>query len=241
MCAQEPMRLQDHQVLLIVSECLQVGLGRLGHRPRATHQREGAIAGREDMRLHHLLGDEAHIEVPNRVFLHAVHCVPQLKALGVRLRQAVQLLAQEDVLRGLVRIDQAHPRRVLRLAQHRGEDLVARGQAGPTGDERDPVAPRRLTSQGEGAGALVDELTERAFHVDRVSDLHGLQMLGHLAALRELRMDSGEVDLNKEVHVTKGGVVGHRRVRPHDRGPVDLGLQQHVRACRQAKPHVLGR
>lgn len=48
---------------------------------------------------------------------------------------------------------------------------------------------------GESAVTEVDETAGRASDVDRVTYAEGLEVLGHLAAFREFRMDVLEVDL----------------------------------------------
>ena len=87
--------------------------------------------------------------------------------------------------------------------------------------------------------ALVDQVSGGAPHVDGVADGETLQVLGHLAALGELGVGVGGVDLDHEVHVAEVLVTGGGGVGPHHEAAVDPGGEVNMLADGQAEA-VLG-
>ena len=87
--------------------------------------------------------------------------------------------------------------------------------------------------------ALVDQVSGGAPHVDGVADGETLQVLSHLAALGELGVGVGGVDLHHEVHVAEVLVTGGGGVGPHHEAAVDPGGEVNVLADGQAEA-VLG-
>ena len=58
-----------------------------------------------------------------------------------------------------------------------------------------------VLADGELAPSVVDEESGGAADVDAVADLHVVQILRHLAAVRKLGVDVLEVHLDHQVHV----------------------------------------
>mmetsp|Transcript_42418 Transcript_42418/g.107822 ORF Transcript_42418/g.107822 Transcript_42418/m.107822 type:complete len:224 (-) Transcript_42418:2106-2777(-) len=211
-------------------------LRRRCHGRRSTHQSDGAFVGREHVGLKHLLGHESHIKGPSNALGHAVHCVPQLESIRTSPCLFVKILAQKDVVRRLVRIEHADLRVVLGILQDGAQHLVARREACTTGDQNDPLALPRLVVPSEGSQTFVNEFTDRALDVDAVADLHGVQVLRHLAPIGKTWVHARSIDLHEQVDVAHGTVIRHGRVRPHDQFAVDPRLQQHVHARREPQP-----
>mmetsp|Transcript_535 Transcript_535/g.1714 ORF Transcript_535/g.1714 Transcript_535/m.1714 type:complete len:560 (+) Transcript_535:370-2049(+) len=229
---------EGEDVVIRVAQLVEVGdTGLFLHDRGPAHDCDGVGRRREQVLPQHLRRNETDVEAPALVALsQTVHCVPELKAVGVVCRELLQLLPGQDVGGRAIGIEQLHLRPVLGIAEHGIGNLVARGEPGAAGDHGDPAAAVGLPVVCELPSAQVHELAQRALHVDRVADLHGVQVLRHLAALGEGGVLTGGVNLDQEVHVAQGLVVCHGRVGPHHRLILDAGLEEHVHACGQAQP-----
>mmetsp|Transcript_51375 Transcript_51375/g.137409 ORF Transcript_51375/g.137409 Transcript_51375/m.137409 type:complete len:203 (+) Transcript_51375:9-617(+) len=158
--------------LLRMPQLLEVGqAGVLQHGRRAAHKRHRVLVRREKMIADHVLIYEALAVAPLLALGHAVHGVPDLEAVGVLLGHELQLLLRQDVVRRLVRVEQADLRLVGGVPQDRGRHLVAGGEARAAGYQRDALDTVFPASVGEHSLASVDDLAKGSLHVDGVAYL----------------------------------------------------------------------
>ena len=229
-------------VVSAVADLDEVGDARLlVHDRRAAHEADRVRARREEGLRDHRVADVADVVLPlaGVALGDPVHRVPDLEAGGEPLDEVVDEVLRQDVVRRLVGEEHLHLGRVVRVGEDAVRRLVRQGDARAPSDQGHLRALPRLVHPGEVALALVLELAERPLHLDRVADLHAVQVLRHLAALGEPGVHVLEVDLDDQVHVAAGEIVGDGRVRPHDHLALVPGLQEHVLARGQAEHHVL--
>mmetsp|Transcript_33697 Transcript_33697/g.104027 ORF Transcript_33697/g.104027 Transcript_33697/m.104027 type:complete len:305 (+) Transcript_33697:108-1022(+) len=230
--------LENHEAGRREPDLLKVGLARVrDHRRRAAHEDEGVVRGARQVLADHVLVDEARAVLPP--LRGAIERVPHLDArvLGALL----QLWAQQDVLLGLVREDERHGCLILRVLEHGPHHLQQRGDPGATADHRQVLDLKRLATHGALAAAKVFEAARRAAELERVDALlQRVHVLGHDAAVRELRVHARTVHLDHEIDEALVVIAGDRGVRALHVVPLDVRHDHHVLADRKTE-HVVRR
>mmetsp|Transcript_66278 Transcript_66278/g.104948 ORF Transcript_66278/g.104948 Transcript_66278/m.104948 type:complete len:201 (-) Transcript_66278:302-904(-) len=153
------------------------------------------------------------------------------------LGQVFQDVSHQDVIWSAVGIEEAHFRGVLGVSENGCQHLVTRCETSAAGNHGDFLAEAGLAMHEAPAPSLVNKLPNGSFHINRIANLHAVQMLRHFAAFGELWMDTLEVHLHKEVHIAQSAVICHGRVGPHHRLAINLGLQGHVLTSGKPKSH----
>mmetsp|Transcript_43626 Transcript_43626/g.104011 ORF Transcript_43626/g.104011 Transcript_43626/m.104011 type:complete len:271 (-) Transcript_43626:1696-2508(-) len=244
--------LEAKNVLVAEAHGLQRGAARLvKHHRRPAHDTNAILGSSEERGPRHVFINEAHeafpllplpllcrrADVRLSEVAHLVHGKGQPEAVRMLRCEFFQSLACQDVIRCAVGVQESHLGRVLWVSQDRREHLIAWREARAARNHRNLRAEAWLSVHSVVAFAFVHKFADGALYIDAVSNLHGVQVLGHLAAFREVGMHALEVHLHQEVHVAQRAVISHRRVGPHHWLAVNLRLERHMQACGQAQPH----
>mmetsp|Transcript_10106 Transcript_10106/g.28983 ORF Transcript_10106/g.28983 Transcript_10106/m.28983 type:complete len:293 (-) Transcript_10106:376-1254(-) len=148
----------------------------------------------------------------------------------------VEHVAQQDVVGGLVGVDEPAHRGVHLVGQDGLDHLERRRQARAAAQEAQRARPPPLAVNLELPAPRVLEVEQRAADLDRVAHGHGLEVLAHLAARREPRVGPRPVHLDDEVEVPDGVVRAGRGVGAVHHLARDGGREHDVPAQRQAQP-----
>mmetsp|Transcript_19929 Transcript_19929/g.49491 ORF Transcript_19929/g.49491 Transcript_19929/m.49491 type:complete len:799 (+) Transcript_19929:251-2647(+) len=146
----------------------------------------------------------------------------------------VDLLAEKDVLLGLVAVDEVELGFVGRVPDDVLGDLEEGRDARAAADEAKARHVHLALLELDLAGGKVVDLAEGAADVKRVADLEGVKVLRQLAAFREPR-GALEVHLDDKVKVADLLVGGRGRVGSGHHLAVDVGAHEHVLAEREAE------
>jgi len=195
----------------------------LEHSRRTADENEDIGRRLGELLLDHVLGDVTHTILPGvRVGRSTVDLVPELEVVRSLCGALIELLATHDVAHGLVTENEGHLGLVLRIVSNRTDDLKHRGDASTAGDHSDLVhldggsghdAVGVDLSDGELTIALVDETTDGTKEADSLADFEVLEVVTH--ATRWMAAHGG-IDLDDEVDVALGVVVGDRSVAARD-------------------------
>ena len=183
----------------------------------------------------HLLVQEALAVVPG--FRGSVHRVPELEALRMIIPQFLQLRPQQEVLLSLVGKAQVAHRVIIRVfhdgadhLQHWGDARSSRKHAHRLHCLDDRVG-FLVRTDGKLSFALVDQQPIWASELNGASNLHALQVLGHLPSSGKLGVGVFEVNLDGQVHKALV-ITGDGRVGPNDQVPIDSSREVDVLALR---------
>lgn len=188
------------------------------HHPwRPTKQRPILCSRRRKMLLHHLPIHKPAISCPLGIRL-AEHIV-QLKFIRAFLRKGIKFRAQQDVVFGVVCIQQRDARGVLRVLANSPDELVHWHYTRAAGDHGDVLCIL--------AGVLHCALGPA--DVDWLSDGHVFEVACHRAV---------RVNFDEKRNAAKVIVIGNWGVGPGDGLAVDGCAQGDVLACWEAKDIV---
>lgn len=177
--------------------------GEVDHRRRAAHDGHGVGRRWEQVVFDHLVIDEADAVLPG--LRGAVDGVPDLKLLLVLGRQHVQVVAQQNVLFGLIGIEQSQLSIVAALLEDFVDELKHWSDAGAASNHVDLLDIHdlwRVLAQlldRELSVAEVLKLAGWAAEGNLVSHLHLVEELRHLATIRELGMDVLAIHFHNQV------------------------------------------
>ena len=168
----------------------------------------------------------------------AIESIPKMEAriLGT----SFEFGAEEDISFSLIGEDEPHFSLVFGVSQNSANNLKHGSDTSAASDEGHLLDGLGLVVVGarlelEDTLALVVEATSGALDVDGVADLELLEVLGHLATVREFGVDTSEVDLDDELDETKVGVAGDGSVAASNDFVVDGGAERHVLADGKSK------
>lgn len=139
------------------------------------------------------------------------HYVVNLQCVWVLLLKFIYLTLYQHILRCVVRKKETNTTAVL-ITNHRIQQTPTRSDTSPASDEPDlfpnwfPILSFKITV------AHILQLLQRSLHIEHVSNIHSLQILGHLATLREINRWS--VHFDDKVDSAALIDVGNRRVLP---------------------------
>mmetsp|Transcript_34737 Transcript_34737/g.81180 ORF Transcript_34737/g.81180 Transcript_34737/m.81180 type:complete len:255 (+) Transcript_34737:11-775(+) len=159
--------------------------GELDHRGRSTQQNHRVLTGWRHVLLDHRGGDEPGAVRPARV--RSVDGVPQLESMGVVLGELLKLWAEQNVVGGLVGVEERHDGRVGLVPQHLVDHLEHRGDARAAGHHSDVLLEgQRFAQIFPPSLTLVLDSAERPSHLEDIAPgCQRVQVLRHFSAVTE--------------------------------------------------------
>mmetsp|Transcript_17724 Transcript_17724/g.53310 ORF Transcript_17724/g.53310 Transcript_17724/m.53310 type:complete len:240 (+) Transcript_17724:2269-2988(+) len=231
--------LKYNALLVTEAQLLEAGdAGLVDHAGGPAHAGHRALPRGEAVLLNDGLGDATEAVRPLLSLLWLRHYVPHSEVV-VFGSQVVQLGVQQDVVGGLVGVDERHLRPVLGVFQNCLQHLPERGNAGAAGEHGPSPGHLLVLSQQVPAAGEVGDVAHGALGLDGVPQSQALQMLAHLSAVRESLQLPRPVHLDDQFEVPQVVVAADGRVRPHHQLPLHLGIQEHVLPHGQPEPVLL--
>ena len=142
-----------------------------------------------------------------------VHSIPDFHPIGEITRPPIEVLSQQNVRRRLVGIDEVELRCVPRVPERLFHHLVRWCDTRPAADEPEVLHSPRVLVDLNLPVAQVCEVPDRSLDLDGVAYCQAVQVLRHLAAVREPGVHVFKVHLDHQVEeahlvVAGGGSVG---------------------------------
>lgn len=185
---------------------------------RTTHQELHSRFGYRDLVRNHVLGHKSDTSIP-ALRRRVVQDVVNLKPLGVRSSQFIQLRLEQDVFKPNVGVDKRYFGLVLVVLHDGTNNLQHWGDASATSDHPEVRNKSRP----------ILELTFGALDANRLTDSEERKVSRDVALL---------VGLDEQLEVTSVIVGGDRRIGAHDVLAVYLSLNRDVLSNRKAKEVV---